>query len=89
MQYAEGEKMRYSGRGTGEPIIKKGNFDSSKWKVYQKKHLTKAVRMNKPFIVQTDEGELYCKNGYLAEDSRGFPYPIDKKEFEFIYEVKT
>ena len=71
------------------PIIRKGNFDSSKWKTYRKKVLTKATRMNKPFIVETLEGLLKCEDGYLAEDSNGYPYPIDKKEFDKIYvEVK-
>ena len=50
-----------------------------------KKLVIRLVGYTTYFFVQTDEGELYCEDGWIAEDSRGFPYPIDKKEFENIY----
>jgi len=56
------------------------------WAKYRKKYLTKAQRITEPFEVKTTEGPLVCQDGYLAIDSRGFPYPIDKDEFENIYE---
>ena len=52
---------------------------------YQKRALMRATRIDGPFIVETSEGELRCEDGYLALDSRGFPYPIAKEEFEAIY----
>jgi len=55
------------------------------WPYYRKKYLTQAIRIEGPFEVETTEGTLICQDGYLAVDSRGFPYPIDKEEFETIY----
>jgi hypothetical protein len=33
----------------------------------------------------TSEGTLRCQGGYLAIDSRGYPYPIADEEFQRIY----
>lgn len=63
----------------------KDNLPQEGWKTYRKKRLTDAMRIEGPFEVETTEGVLVCKDGYLAIDSRGFPYPIDKEEFEQIY----
>lgn len=65
---------------------KKGYLVTNFWPYYRKKHLTQATRITEPFAVETREGKLICQNGYLAVDSKGFPYPIDKEEFESIYE---
>ena len=46
---------------------------------------TLAVRIEGPFKVQTPNGWVECPDGYLALDSRGYPYPIDKDEFDSIY----
>lgn len=54
---------------------------------YRKTKLTSAIRIDGPFIVETSEGPLRCNDGYLAIDARGYPYPIDKEEFELIYEL--
>ena len=70
---------------------KKGNFRLilEDAKSYRKKVLTKAVKISGDFYVETSEGNMYCKDGYLAVDSRGYPYPIATEEFEQIYdEVK-
>lgn len=56
------------------------------WTLYRKKALTKAVRIEGPFVVQTSEGPLRCEDGYLAVDARGYPYPIAVDEFALIYE---
>ena len=66
--------------------FKKGNLATLNRPYYHKKHLTQATRIEGPFEVETTEGELVCQDGYLAVDSRGYPYPIDKEEFEAIYE---
>lgn len=64
----------------------KANIDFLKTApTYQKRALTHATRIDGPFIVETSEGEARCEDGYLALDSRGFPYPIAKEEFEAIY----
>lgn len=57
------------------------------WPEYRKKTTTRATRIEGEFAVKTSEGTLTCKDGYLAVDSRGWPYPIDREEFEAIYEA--
>ena len=66
----------------------KQNFEQDRrgWNLYRKKVSTKAIRIEGPFEVETTEGVLICGDGFLAIDSRGYPYPIDKAEFENIYE---
>lgn len=61
------------------------NF-SSEARTFRKKVLTRAVRIAKPFTVQTPEGRLHCEDGWLALDARGYPYPIDADEFDLVYE---
>lgn len=56
------------------------------WPVFRKVALTRAVRIEGPFIVETSEGPLHCEDGWLAVDARGYPYPIAAGEFEMIYE---
>jgi len=65
---------------------RKGELDTTDWLFYCKKNPIQAQRILGPFEVETREGTLICKDGYLAIDSRDFPYPIDKEEFETIYE---
>lgn len=52
---------------------------------YQKRVLTPALKIPGPFEVETSEGRVTCQDGYLAFDSRGYPYPIATEEFERIY----
>lgn len=54
--------------------------------LWRKRKLTAAVRILGPFSVETQEGVLTCKDGYLAVDSAGWPFPIDLDEFEALYE---
>lgn len=56
------------------------------WPRWRKTALTRAVKINGPFVVKTDEGPLVCEDGWLALDSRGLPYPIASEEFATIYE---
>ena len=58
----------------------------SQWPLYRKKVLTRALRIEGPFTVETSEGPLRCEDGYLAFDARGYPYPIAADEFAMIYE---
>ncbi len=57
-----------------------------KAKRYRKTAITRAMRIDGPFMVQTSEGSLTCEDGYLAVDARGYPYPIAADEFTLIYE---
>ncbi len=60
--------------------------DPSTWDLWRKKVLTKATRINGPFVVRTSEGPLECKDGWLCVDARGYPYPVADNEFRLIYE---
>jgi hypothetical protein len=40
---------------------------------------TKMIRINGAFEVDTKEGVMSCKDGWLALDADGDPYPIDAK----------
>ena len=52
---------------------------------YVKHATTNAARIAGPFQVETSEGTMTCKDGYLAYDARGYPYPIAADEFALIY----
>lgn len=56
------------------------------WRSYNKRAVTRAKRIDGPFSVETREGLLTCRDGYLAIDAHGWPYPIAREEFELIYE---
>ena len=60
--------------------------NKAKVKLYRKTSLTKMIRMDGPFRVETSEGWLTCQDGYLAMDARGYPYPIAADEHAKIYE---
>jgi hypothetical protein len=60
--------------------------DVARWPAYRKHALTRAIKIAGPFFVDTIEGPLFCEDGYLAIDARGYPYPIATDEFELIYE---
>jgi hypothetical protein len=53
---------------------------------YRKTVPIKAIRMDGPFTVETSEGQLACQDGWLCQDSRGYPYPVAATEFANIYE---
>lgn len=56
------------------------------WPRYRKTSLTRAIKIDGSFTVETSEGPLHCEDGYLAMDARGYPYPIATDEFTQIYE---
>jgi hypothetical protein len=69
------------------PVVDREDLDDRwPWREHRKAVLTRAVRVEGPFYVQTSEGMLRCADGYLAVDARGYPYPIAEEEFELIYE---
>ena len=66
--------------------FKKGDIpDTAGLGLYQKKVKTQAIKIDGPFIVETSEGPLACKDGYLCLDARGYPYPVASDEFALIY----
>lgn len=64
----------------------KGNVpDNLQFNTFRKKVDTQAARIKGEFKVETSEGPLTCKDGYLCMDARGYPYPVAKDEFDLIY----
>lgn len=60
--------------------------DPKFWQEYRKKIPVRATRIIGPFEVITREGRMSCEDGWLAIDSRGWPYPIAADEFDRAYE---
>lgn len=54
-------------------------------KPYKKKTVTMLMRVDGPFTVKTREGEVTSPDGWLAIDSKGWPYPVAADEFDSIY----
>lgn len=70
-----------------EPFITKGDIPSGTFGDYRKLHVTRAMRMDGTFHCLTSEGNVAsCTDGWLAIDSRGYPYPINAAEFDLTYE---
>ena len=65
--------------------ISKDTMPELEFRTFRKVALTKAARMDGPFEVETSEGLLSCKDGYLCIDARGYPYPVAADEFQLIY----
>jgi hypothetical protein len=61
--------------------------DPATWPKYRKTALASALKIDGPFTVETSEGALTCRDGYLAVDARGYPYPIASDEFDLIYDL--
>lgn len=61
--------------------------DPETWDLWRKTALTRMIRIEGPFTVQTSEGPLRCEDGFLAVDARGYPYPIAADEQIKIYEL--
>jgi hypothetical protein len=69
-----------------KPLFTSDNLPDGVFGEYRKTYTTPAVRMRGPFRCLTSEGNVApCDDGWLAIDSRGFPYPINAPEFERTY----
>lgn len=69
-------------------LITKDNLPSGELKRYQKTYEPRAIKMNGPFTCATLEGNIArCEDGWLVVDSQGFPYPVDRIEFETTYKL--
>lgn len=72
----------------GDEVFSHRNLPDGDWRTYRKTTLTRMVRMNEPFLVDTGEGSpAYCEDGWLAVDTRGKPYPIAAAEHAAGYEL--
>jgi hypothetical protein len=70
------------------PIFKKGYLPPTlNFRLYRKKTLTQATRIDGPFTVQTRHGSARCEDGWLCLDHYGYLYPVADDEFREIYEV--
>lgn len=49
---------------------------------------TRALRIRGPFAVDTLEGRMACRDGWLALDVDGNPYPIDAEVFAKTFEER-
>ena len=74
-----------------KPIYNKDELPRKveEWPRYRRAdHCTIRARyIAEPFNVETSEGIVGCKEGYIALDSRGIPYPIATEEFDNIYQA--
>lgn len=68
------------------PNYDRENLPIGEWRTFRKIVPTRMIRMEGPFYVETSEGYLYCEDGWLALDARGYPYPLAADEQELIYE---
>jgi len=72
---------------SGEHIVHNGEIDLGDARFYRKKVLTRAIKMNEPFSVETMEGTMEGKPGdWLMIGIRGEMYPCDSKVFMRTYE---
>ncbi|MEQ8231752.1 MAG: hypothetical protein RLW61_04595 [Gammaproteobacteria bacterium] len=67
-------------------LVTPDNVPPSHFGKYRKKVLATAARIAGPFRVVTPQGEVECRDGWLALDESGEPYPIGAEEFEKLYE---
>lgn len=57
------------------------------FEAFRKIRVTHALRVKGTFHCLTSEGNVAsCTDGWLAVDSRGYPYPINATEFDLTYE---
>lgn len=64
----------------------KDNLPTEGWTEYKKKGNTPMMPIDGEFEVETQEGTLVCRDGFLAIDAAGWPYPIDRAIQEKSYE---
>lgn len=70
-----------------DDTITKDTLPEGEWAEYAKTGTIQAMRMGRPFTVQTREGVVEGEDGdWLATDSGGYPYPIAADEFEAVYD---
>jgi hypothetical protein len=68
------------------PRFNRDNLPLGGWETFRKKVNTDMIRVAGPFVVETREGPLVCRDGWLARDPNGDPYPIATDVQAAIYE---
>jgi len=53
--------------------------------IYKYTILVRAVRVEGRFAVQTRNGVEVCEDGWIVLDRDGYPYPVNKDEFDKFY----
>jgi len=59
------------------------------WRRFRKTRATRMFQVKGPFMVETREGTLERRDGWLAVDPDGYPYPIDPAIHDVMYEEVT
>lgn len=69
-----------------QTLFTKDNLPAGDFGEYRKDYSTRAMRIEGTFHCLTSEGNVAsCSDGWLAVDSRGYPYPINAIEFDITY----
>lgn len=71
------------------PVYSYDNLPLGKRLLYRKISPTPMIRVNGPFIVQTQEGPITVGDdweGYIAIDRAKYPYPVELEEARKTYE---
>jgi hypothetical protein len=75
-------------RAPDAPTFSASELPQSGWRTFKKIAVTRAMRIEGPFRVETSESEsepFFCEDGWLAVDARGYPYAIAADEFAQVY----
>lgn len=69
-------------------VFTKDSLPQGEYRKFFKTRITEAIKMSGTFYCVTSEGNIAsCTDGWLAVDSRGYPYPVNSPEFESTYEL--
>lgn len=68
------------------PVFDREHLPEGEWHTFRKVVPTLMIRIDGPFQVMTSEGPLTCRDGFVAMDQRGYPYPLAADEQALIYE---
>jgi hypothetical protein len=74
---------------SGLPIVTTDDLPEDGWVTVRKTTLTRARKMDEPFLAYTIDGNLAQGQAgdYLMVDGQNYPYPCHYEEFANSYEV--
>lgn len=71
-----------------DQVFTRDSLPPGEYRQFRKTRLTEAIKISGTFYCVTSEGNVAsCTDGWLAVDSRGYPYPVNSAEFESTYEL--
>lgn len=71
-----------------ENLFTKDALPTGTYQRFRKTYKPLAIKVTGTFHCETSEGNIAsCTDGWLAVDSRGYPYPINTIEFDETYEL--